>query len=108
MNAKVAMFSCSRSAILLRMSARSVGVVERPVDILVGRAGHFAEWLTGDRRGIHEVLTSRRGYVLSADPIVVASPNRDRRLELSGNKGERRDRRAFLNGTHGIRLLSIV
>ena len=75
-----------RSAILLRIAARSAGAVlpqaslrlvrgvERQLDIGGLRAGDLADRLAGDRAEIVEILAVDRGHPIAADEIVVAGP----------------------------------
>ena len=45
--------------------------VQGPLDVVGGAAGHLAERLAGDRRGVLEVLPARGRDGLAADPVLV-------------------------------------
>ena len=88
-------FCSIRSAILLRMTARSagevlpqprcgvVGGVQRELDVLGGGPGDLGEDLAVHRRHVLEVLALDRCDPLATDPVVVAGFVADHTARLS-------------------------
>ena len=86
-------FSSMRSAILLRIAARSAGEVLPQASLAACaassassmssavRAGDLAQRLAGDRRQVVEILPAHRRHPFAADEVVVARPQGHARFQ---------------------------